>query len=135
MKLKEIIQKKNIKQKDLAQALGIDEPQMSKIINYKCLPTPVQAIKMCEFLNCDIFDIYRRFEIDIKNTPKSRDNTKDDNEYYHLCVRLTKTTCKCLKDGTLQKVGYKTIKSYIIDVLKDLANRESKGANNNEERN
>ena len=120
MLLKEQLQKRSISQKELAEHLGIDKMQMSRLANYKCLPTPEQAKSICKYLDCNILDIYNKKEIDLIMGCKKASRNQDDNLYYRICVRLNKSSCNCLKIENLSKLGYKTIKSWVVDCVNDL---------------
>lgn len=120
MLLKELLKKNNIQQKDLALILNLEETHISNLTNYKCLPTPNQAFKICELLNCNILDIYNKNEIDLILGTKKASRNNDDNLYYRLCVRLNKSGCNCLKIENLQKLGYKTMKEWVLDCMEDL---------------
>lgn len=133
MLLKELLIKNNIKQKDMANALNIDKEHMSKIANYKCLPTPEQSIKMCEMLNCNILDIYNKKEIDLILGTKKASRNQDSDLYYKLSVRLNKSSCNCLKREYLQQLGFKTLKDWVLSCIKDLNNKiKNKGVNDYE---
>ncbi len=123
MLLKELLIKNNIKQKEMAKELNIDKEHMSKISNYKCLPTPEQAKKMCNFLDCNILDIYNKKEIDLILGCKKAKRNQDNNLYYRLSVRLNKSGCNCLKQENLNKLGYKTLKSWVLECLEELQGR------------
>lgn len=123
MLLKELLAKANLQQKDLVKALGQDKYYISKIANYKCLPTPEQASIICKMLNCNILDIYNKNEIDLLKGVKKASRNQDDNLYYRLSVRLNKSGCNCLKLENLNKLGYKTIKEWVLDCMQDLQKR------------
>lgn len=133
MLLKEILKNKNMLQYDLANYIGIDKVQMSEIVNYKCLPTPQQAERICEILDCNILDIYNKSEIDLINGVKKASRNKTDNLYYRLSVRLNKSGCNCLKLENIQLLGYKTIKEWVIDCMEDLKQRQKQARREKEQ--
>jgi len=55
--------RKGRQQKELAKAIGTDEPMMSKFENYKCLPIPPMMKALCDELGCEVGDIYEPHEI------------------------------------------------------------------------
>lgn len=124
MLLKEYLKRENIQQKELAKKINVDEWQLSKIVNYKCLPLPEQADKICECLNCNILDIYNKNEIDLVKGVKKASRNKNDNLYYRLSVRLNKSGCNCLKLENLQILGYKTIKEWVLECMDNLKERQ-----------
>ena len=124
MLLKEYIQKEGKQQKEIAKAIGVDKQQMSKIVNYKCLPLPGQASKICEILECNILDIYNKTEIDLVKGTKKASRNKDGNLYYRLSVRLNKASCNCLKLENIKKLGYKTIKEWVLDCIEKLKEQQ-----------
>lgn len=123
MLLKELLQSQNKQQKELAKVLNIDKSHMSKIAGYKCLPLPEQAKKICEYLNCNILDIYNRKEVDLILGTKKKSNNIDSTIYYKLSVRLNRTSCNCLKLDNLKMLGYKTIKEWVEECIFDLNKR------------
>lgn len=98
MKLKEILEKKNKKAKDLAIEIGTDEPMISKFVNYKCLPIPKQMQNICNALDCEVSDIYEDDEVFYQNKHKKEPKSTNDFDFYKF-VRQTskrsqKDTCK-----------------------------------------
>ena len=75
MKLRELLQQKGIRQQELAKSVGLDEPMISKFMNYKCLPIPPDMKLICEFLNCAITDIYLENEIYMKYSEMTQGRT------------------------------------------------------------
>lgn len=63
MRLKQILTEKGITYKQVAKVLEIDKPQVCRLANGKCLPTVEQAKKLCEFLSCNLLDIYSANEL------------------------------------------------------------------------
>lgn len=133
MLLKELLKKNKLQQKDLADILRVDEPYVSNLANYKYLPTPEQANKICTFLNCNILDIYNKKEIDLILGTKKASRNNDDNLYYRLCVRLNKSGCNCLKIENLHKLGYKTMKEWVLDCMESLKHRLKEQDNLNQD--
>ena len=131
MLLKEILNNKNMEQQELADKTNIDKWQISKITNYKCLPTPEQAYKICCALECNILDIYNKSEIDLINGVKKASRNNDDNLYYRLSVRLNKASCNCLKLENIKLLGYKTQKEWVLDCMEDLRARQKQARKNN----
>lgn len=123
MLLKEMLNYKGKQQNDLAKALGVDKQYISKIANYKCLPTPEQAKQICEFLECNILDIYNKKEIDLILGTRNKFKAKDNTFYYRLSVRLNKSSCNCLKIENLKKLGYKTQKQWVLECMENLKER------------
>ena len=119
-----MLAKNNMQQKELAEIVGISPQQMSKLANYKCLPTPAQANTICETLQCNILDIYNKNEIDLILGTRKASRNQEDNLYYRLSVRLNRSSCNCLKPQNLNKVGYKTIKAWVIDCMKELETKQ-----------
>ena len=59
MQLRAMRIRKGKQQKELAKAIGTDEPMMSKFENYKCLPIPPMMTALCRELGCEVEDILR----------------------------------------------------------------------------
>lgn len=57
MQLRAMRIRKGRQQKELAKAIGTDEPMMSKFENYKCLPIPPMMKALCDELGCEVGDI------------------------------------------------------------------------------
>lgn len=49
-KIAELLKDRRLKQKELAEAVGLDEPQISKIINGKSGTTPANIVHIAKFL-------------------------------------------------------------------------------------
>lgn len=124
MLLKELLKEKNLQQKDLMKVLNADKQFISRLANYKYLPTPEQAKKICDFLECNIFDIYNKSEIDLILGTRRASRNKDSHLYYRLSVRLNKSGCNSLKLQNLKLLGYKTIKEWVIECISNLEKRQ-----------
>lgn len=137
MRMREVRQAKNVKAKELADAIETDEPMISKFENYKCLPVPKQLERICDYLQCTIEQIYKDEEIYIKKTKQETKERKED--CYKITIRLPEEARATLKT-ILKKCGYKDItywiyrcyerllKQYEIITKKDQSNaRTSKG--------
>lgn len=110
MKLKEKRLEKEIKQKDLAEAIGTNEAMLSRFENHKCLPIPTMMDKILEELNCEISDIYEDSEVFYKK--KKKGATKKEKQVYKLTVRLP-VEVRDLLDKALPKCGYRNITAWI----------------------
>lgn len=133
MLLKEILKSRNIEQQELAEKTNIDKWQISKIVNYRCLPTPEQATKICEYLDCNILDIYNKNEIDLIKGAKKASRNETDKLYYRLSVRLNKASCNCLKRENMKLIGYKTIKSWVEECMNDLKQKQKQARKDKKE--
>ena len=120
MLLKEMLASQSKQQNDLAKYLNVDNSYISKICNYRCLPLPTQAKAICEYLDCNILDIYNKKEIDLILGTKKASKNIDNTFYYRLSVRLNRASCKCLKIDNLKLLGYNTIKEWVLDCINDL---------------
>ena len=74
-------------------------------------------------LECNILDIYNKQEIDLLKGVRKASRNTDDELYYRLSVRLNKGGCNCLKLENLKKLGYKTIKQWVLECMEDLKRR------------
>lgn len=110
MKLKEKRLEKEIKQKDLAEAIGTNEAMLSRFENHKCLPIPTMMDKILEELNCEISDIYEDNEVFYKK--KKKGSPKKEKQVYKLTVRLP-VEVRDLLDKALPKCGYRNITAWI----------------------
>ena len=111
MKLKEIRVAKGRQQKELAKAIGVDEPMISRFEHYKCLPTPPTMELLLKELNCSIKDIYKPNEIYIKPKNNAESKAKEE-DIYHLTVNLPGEAREIFKNA-LKKCGYKDITYWV----------------------
>lgn len=115
MQLRAMRIRKGRQQKELAKAIGTDEPMMSKFENYKCLPTPPMMKALCQELGCKVEDIYEPHEIYLstpKATVKEPKGKKGKKEIYHLTVNLPPEARRFFKEA-LQKCGFKDITAWV----------------------
>lgn len=108
MRLREIRQKKGIGQRELAKQIGTDEPMMSRLENYKCLPIPPMMKKLLEALGCErVEEIYEPHEIylQLANLKATVTKKKKKSEIYKLTATLPKEA-KELFDKALRPLGY-----------------------------
>ena len=114
MKLREIRISKNRQQKELAKAIGTDEPMMSKFENYKCLPIPTMMKKLTDELGCSVDDIYEPHEVYYQDgKPKVVEKQKKTLSVYNLSVRLPREARSFFKKA-LKKCGFKDITAWIV---------------------
>lgn len=83
MLLREVRNERGVTQKQLADALGTDVPQISRYENYKCLPVPADMEIICDLLNCEVNDIY-----DDKEIVYHRKKKQAPSGEYKVTVRL-----------------------------------------------
>lgn len=115
MQLRAIRIRKGRQQKELAIAIGTDEPMISKFENYKCLPIPQMMTALCRELSCEIEDIYEPHEIFLtptKATVKVAKKKKSKKDCYHLTVNLPPEARKFFKEA-LTKCGFKDITAWV----------------------
>ena len=135
--MREILTKQQKKAKDLATEIGTDEPMISKIINYKCLPVPLMMLAICKTLDCKIEDIYEDEEVYYKTSEtlhkasasiSSKNNAKQAKglDSYNLCVKLPNEARNILARDNLRKVGYKDLTQWIWKCYRDLLNEIKK---------
>ncbi len=135
MKLKEILEKKNKKAKDLAIEIGTDEPMISKFVNYKCLPIPAQMQQICKCLDCTVLDVYEDNEVFYKDKAKNKSKSKEELDSYNLCVRLPNEARKYLASDNLRRLGYKDKTQWIMSCYKELVKAIKKDRSQNAHRN
>lgn len=126
MKLKEILEKKNKKAKDLAIEIGTDEPMISKFVNYKCLPIPKTMSNICKALDCEVSDIYEGEEVFYQNRHKKEPKSTNDFDFYNLCVRLPNEARKYLASHNLKRLGYKDKTQWILACYLELVKKIKK---------
>ena len=102
-KLKELRIAKGRQQKELAKAIGTDEPMISRFENYKCLPIPPTMNALLKELDCKLDDIYEPHEVysQIKTAPKKKRKRKSG--VYRLTAELPEEAKEFLNSGALQR--------------------------------
>jgi DNA-binding XRE family transcriptional regulator len=130
MNLKGIRIQRGIKQKELAQSIGKDEPFLSRLEQYVYLPTPEVAKALCEQLNVSILDIYAREECDLlqlcsrngatgnvtedSSRGACRSPSPREPKIYRLSVRIPRHKFEnILAKEILRKCGYRSITHWI----------------------
>lgn len=113
MKLKEVRLQKGLQQKELANAIGTDEPMMSKFENYKCLPIPSMMRLLLQVLACDIGDIYEPNEIYTQLVSATTRKRKRKSDVYRLTAELPEEARAFLNGGALQELGFKDITAWV----------------------
>lgn len=121
MKLKEIRIAKGIQQKDLSERIGTNDPMLSRIENYKCLPIPDMMQSILWELDCQLGDIYEPEEI-AYCTKKTRQEDKRQGKYYKVTVRLPKEAKELIKEA-LPVCGYKDVTYWIFRCYERLRNQ------------
>lgn len=120
MYLRQVMCNKGLKHKELTNLLKMDKSLVSKIINYKVLPTPNDAQKICELLQCNILDIYELEEINLRNSSYNKSDSENDRKYYRLSVRLKLGGCNLLKHPKkLKELGYESIADWARKKIKE----------------
>lgn len=122
MKLKAIREMKNITAVELAKAVGTDKYMISKYENMVCLPTPEVMRRICNFLQCNILDVWEKEEIYImpSNLRFNERNEFNRVNYYNFGVRLPKSSCNTLKRENLIKLGYTSKKNWLVEQVERL---------------
>ena len=123
MRLREIRQKRGIGQRELAKQIGTDEPMMSRLENYKCLPIPPMMKKLLEALGCErVEEIYEPHEIylQLASLKATVTKKKKKSEIYKLTATLPKEA-KELFDKALRPLGYRNITDWVKQSYERLA--------------
>ena len=115
MNIKQIREKRGISQKQIAEAMGVDTPLISKIESYKCLPTPPGMDVIARLLQCDIDEMYEPHEITYSNAKRRR----KDGEEYKVCVRFEKDIKHKLKE-LFRICGYHSVSDWIYTCYRRL---------------
>ena len=114
MNLKELRIKKNLKQYELAKAIGVSTMLYSLIETNQCLPTPKILKSLVTTLGCTTADIYSPNEL---NALKERITT---NGTYNLHGRLPEDAKKVITKENLQLAGYKSLNQWIESNYREL---------------
>ncbi len=133
MRLKEVLEERNVKAVDLAMNVGTDESTMSKFINYKCLPIPKTMEKICKQLKCVIEDIYKDNEVFYKKQKKSHKNSSNSGEViscYKLTAVLPNEARKYLASDNLKALGYRSVTDWVWCCLRNLMLETKKTTSN-----
>ena len=108
MFLKEKRLEKGKSQKEMAKAIGTDEPLYSKFENHKCLPVPTTMDKLTETLDCEVKDIYSDNEVYYRKVRKK----PSANSGYKLTAVLPPDAKEFLQVA-LKECGYKDITYWV----------------------
>ena len=114
MNLKTMRLSKGIKQRELAESIGISEMVLSLIENNQVLPKPETLQKIALKLECNIEDIYTAKELKLLKAKKT--TVKGD---YNLHGRLDE-----FDKNVIYASGFKSINSWINDCYTKLKNEE-----------
>lgn len=112
MKLREIRKAKGRQQKELGNAIGTDEPMMSKFETYKCLPIPSMMKLLLKELDCKIEDIYEPNEIYLNANKSTQNQEASELDCYRLTANLPREAKEFFKKA-LKKCGYKDITYWV----------------------
>ena len=82
---------RGIQQKELARMIGVDEPTLSKLENYKFLPTPEMLTRILQILDCGIKDVYSASELRFRDNERVEKRERRHADCYKLTVRLPQT--------------------------------------------
>lgn len=115
MKLREKRIERGYTQEQVAELLKTDVPSISRFENYKCLPVPYDMQCLCEILDCEIKDIYKRKEITFALETKTPP-VQDD---YKLTVRLPPEAKEQIAHA-LRVLEYSGVTSWIYQCYKAL---------------
>lgn len=131
----------------LAQLLGKDKRDISKIENYYFLPTKQDLENMLEILNCDVLELYDKNELPIEIIQKiivAENNIKKHSvataktcvattiggnsrvNTYNFCVRVRKDDFPLLTKNTLAECGYNSLHEFLWQAYKVLQKRYNK---------
>ena len=114
MNLKELRIKKNLKQYELAKAIGVSTMLYSLIETNQCLPTPKILKLLVTTLQCNTADIYSPNEL---NALKERNTT---NCTYNLHGRLPIKAKDTITKDNLKLAGYKSLNHWIESSYREL---------------
>ena len=131
----------------LAQYLGKDKRDISKIENYYFLPTKQDLENMLKILNCDVLELYDKNELPIEIIQKiivaennikkhsvataktcvaTKDNGNSRVNTYNFCVRVRKDDFPLLTKNTLVECGYNSLREFLWQAYKVLQKRYNK---------
>ena len=114
----------------------LDKSLLNKIINDVCLPILKVLNSICDYLKCDVLDIYDKSEINLlHDTNKINKNNKKDKSHnkniYNLTVEIPRDLAdRIFNKQTLQKLGFLNksdcIRSFINSLEKKLRKIQEK---------
>ena len=131
----------------LAQYLGKDKRDISKIENYYFLPTKYDLENMLKVLNCDVLELYDKNELPIEIiqkingvennikkynvatvktcvATKNKGNSRVDT--YNFCVRVHRSEFPLLTKNTLSECGYNSLREFLCQAYEVLQKRYEK---------
>ena len=110
---------RGIQQKELARMIGVDEPTLSKLENYKFLPTPEMLARILQILDCGIKDVYSASELRFRDNERAEKRERRYADCYKLTVRLPQTAKNDLQVA-LAALGYSSITAWMLRCAEDL---------------
>ena len=119
MNLKQMRVQRGIQQKELARMIGVDEPTLSKLENYKFLPTPEMLTRILQILDCGIKDVYSASELRFRDNERAEKRERRHADCYKLTVRLPQTAKNDLQVA-LKALGYSSITAWLTRCTEDL---------------
>lgn len=117
---KNLMLTKGIMHKDLLESVRrtdnrVDKSLLSKIVNDNCLPTPKVLDTICNYVGCDVLDIYDIHEIDLLHRA-DQNVTKNANLIASNAVVTTRKDRGGLSHG-------KNIYNLTVEIRRDVAER------------
>jgi len=150
-KYKKIMLDNGIMQKDLLEVIHrvdnrVDKSLLSKMVNDVCLPIPKVLETICNYLNCNVLDLYDIREIDIapRNNNlvmtaikrQDRGGKSHGDNVYNLTIELWRDVAeRVFNKQSLKLLGFKNktecIRHFVYALDKKLKKIKEKAAKDN----
>ena len=139
-KYKSLLESQDKHQSDLLEAIRlqdqrVDKNLLSKMVNYVCLPIPKQAKAICDYLNCEITELYDPSELPLvsqleKPKPEKPKKKKKSVEY-NLHVQIERDLAdRVFSKENMKRLGFvdkaSMIRSFILQQDRKLARMAAK---------
>ncbi len=139
-KYKSLLDSQEKHQSDLLEAIKqmdprVDKNLLSKIVNYVCLPIPEQAKAICDYLNCEITELYDSSELlqvsQLEKPKPTHPKKKRKPNEFNLNVRVERDLVeRVFSKENMRRLGIvdksSAIRSFILQLDRKLQRMEAK---------
>lgn len=139
-KYKDLLESQGKRQSNLLEAIRKQDPRvdkilLSKMVNYVCLPIPKQAKIICDYLDCEITELYDPAELLLvsqleKPKPEKPKKKRKPNEF-NLNVRIERDLVeRVFSKENMRRLGIvdksSAIRSFILQLDRKLSRMDAK---------
>ena len=136
-KLKQVRERAGYTQAQTARELHIDRSLINKFENFRCLPTPEQAIQLCELWKWKLRNLYTENELLSLDNKKIKCAQAPNNVCtaqkinfgaitYNYCVRVKKSNFPLLTKNVLNRCGLYSNREFLCWAYRKLEQKYKK---------